>query len=152
MKMGRGRRRVFPYNEPVAAGMEAPVRTQDKFRMDAGKRHSEIKPRRRPDFVSLYGPGEGVWALMKREWEAAVRFKQESNRVRLALNRDHIWHRGMRSPPSSSVRFCVYTIASTSPRKCCLFPFKTLETRMKWVLFVSRTGYITAFVAICFSQ
>lgn len=75
MKMGKGRRRVFPYNEPVAAGMEAPVRTHDKFRMDAGKRHSERKPRRRPDFVSLYGPGEGVWALIKREWEAAVRFK-----------------------------------------------------------------------------
>ena len=36
MKMGGGR--SVPCNEPMATGMEAPVRTHGKFRMDAGKR------------------------------------------------------------------------------------------------------------------
>lgn len=113
---------------------------------------SEIKPLTGPDFATLYGPGEVVQALIEGEWEAAAGCLQESNRIRLALNLDHIWHRGMRPPPSSSISLCICPIASTSSlNECCLFPFKTLGKSMKWAWFVPRTGYITTFLVICFS-
>lgn len=84
----------------------------------------EIKPLRGPDFVTLYGPGEVVQALIEGEWEAAEGYMQESNRIRLALNLDHIWHRGMRPPPSSSVPLCICTIASTSLLNAASFLLK----------------------------
>lgn len=71
--MGRGKGRVFHALSQWLQGWKAPVRTYRPLRMDAHleEAHGELSPWKRLDFGSLYRPSEGVWALIKGEWEAA---------------------------------------------------------------------------------
>lgn len=156
-KMGRRRGSVFmqwPDGYRKQSTCEVLRVVQNGWREEE---NGEIKPRKGPDFASLYRSGERVWALFKEEWEGVEALSQKKERelkkkkgvggscgVQAEAQYDQISIQTWTVSATGSWRSLSLHFLST----CCLFPLKTLEKSMKWALFVPRTCHSITFEEI----